>query len=68
VENNDNFTTLRFHDGSSCDNGNINNLMVVNALYINLSSCAVDDLDIITCNSSICTTVNESAGPYFTVT
>jgi hypothetical protein len=66
VQDNDNFM-LRFHDGSSCNNGNINNLMAVNALQINLLSCAVNDSNIITRNSSICTRVNASTSPDLTL-
>ena len=55
----DDFPTLGRNDCTSCDNRNVNNLVVVNALDINLTGCALDDTDVVSSNTTICAAINQ---------
>ena len=61
VHNGNDFTTLCFDDCTSCNNGNVNNLVVINTLHINLATSAIDDTDILTSNASVCATINKGS-------
>jgi len=59
VEDGNDGTLLGGDHCSSCDDGNIHDLMVVNPSDIYRAPCLLNDMDISSGNASICSTINQ---------
>jgi hypothetical protein len=57
----DHVTSLGLDDGTNSSDGDINNLMIVDALNIDLPAGAVNDANIVACDTAICAAINEGS-------
>ena len=67
VHHDDDFPMLSVDNGSGSDNGDVNNLVIVDTLDIDLSAGFMDDAHIIASDTSIGASVNESSTTNSTV-
>ena len=67
MEDGNDITTLGFDNSSGSDDGNVNNLVVVNALDVNLSAGTVDHADIIASNATIGASIDKCTSSNLTV-
>jgi hypothetical protein len=61
MHDDDGFSPLSFDHSASSDYGNINNLVVVNTLYINVFASSCNDTYVFASNASVGASVDESA-------
>jgi hypothetical protein len=61
VHNQDHFSELSVDNGASGDNGNVNDLVIVNTLDVDLSSGLMDDADVIASNATVGTSVDKGS-------
>ena len=62
MEYNNHLVLIRGADTTGCDNFKVGELMVVNATHIDLSVSGSDEVNIVSSNPSISTSINQGRG------